>query len=190
MTKEIFKLTSSFLGLDDVTNYLSSSEDQTPSEEVKNQLNQLMILMNFVMLKIAKDFVQLNFKETIYSDQEGKIYFSKLQKHAIRIKDVKNFLDLSCQFEIFPDHIKVENANTEYKVFYCYSPKSVLTLSDEIELPFGVDYFVVCFGIASEYLSSKGLYDEAEMWESKFENEIKNQKHIHGERRFFARRLK
>lgn len=190
MTKEILKLTATFLGLDEVSNYLSSEEETEPSEEVKNQINQLIIFMNYVIREIAKDYFPLNFKETISSDQEGKIFYNKLKKTAIRIKDIKNFLDLSCHFEIFPEYVKVENPNTEYKIFYCYVPKNINNITEEVELPFGVDYFIVCFGVASEYLSSKGLYEEAEMWESKFLSELKSIKHIHGERRFFARRLK
>ncbi len=170
MTKEILKLTATFLGLEEVSNYLSSEEETEPSEEVKNQINQLIIFMNYVIREIAKDYFPLNFKETISSDQEGKIFYNKLKKTAIRIKDIKNFLDLSCHFEIVP--------------------KNINNITEEVELPFGVDYFIVCFGVASEYLSSKGLYEEAEMWESKFLSELKSIKHIHGERRFFARRLK
>lgn len=190
MTKEILKLSATFLGLDQTAEYLSSDKSQEPSDEVKQQINQLIIFMNYVIREITKDFFPLVQKETITSDQDGKIHFSKLKRKATQIKDVKNFLDLSCHFEIFPEFLKVENPNTEYKVFYAFSPKNVQTLDDEIELPFGIDYFVICFGIASEYALVNGLNDEAEMWESKFKAELKSIKSRTGERRFFARRLK
>lgn len=190
MTNEILKLSATFLGLDQTVEYLSSDKSQEPSDEVKQQINQLTIFMNYVLREITKEHFPLVQKETVTSDQDGKIYFSKFKRNATQIKDVKNFLDLSCHFEIFPDFLKVENPNTEYKVFYAYSPKTILNLDDEIEIPFGVDYFVICFGIASEFALVKGLYDEAEMWESKFKAELKAIKSRTGERRFFSRRLK
>lgn len=190
MTNEILKLTSTFLGLDKTTEYLVSDRSQEPDDETKQQINQLLIFMNYVLREITKNHFPLSQKETISSDQDGKIYFSKLKRTAIQIKDVKNFLDLSCHFEIFPDHLKVDNANTEYKIFYSFAPKTVNSLDDEVELPFGVDYFVVCFGIASEFALLKGLYEESQMWESKFNSELKSIKSRSGERRFFARRLK
>lgn len=190
MTKDILKLTSTFLHLDDTLAYLSSSKNEEPTDEVKNQINQLLIFMNYVIREITKDYFPLYSKETISSDQDGKIYFNKLGRTAIRIKDVKNFLDLSCHFEIYPEYLKLENANTEYKIFYSYVPKTIKTIDEEAELPFGLDYFIVCYGIASEFASSCGLYEEAEMWESKFLSALKSVKSQIGERRFFARRLK
>lgn len=190
MTKDILKLASTFLHLDDAVEFLSSSESQEPSAEVKNQINQLIIFTNYIIREITKDYFPLYYKETISSDQDGKIYFNKLSKTAIRIKDVKNFLDLSCHYEIYPEYLKLENANTEYKIFYSYVPKQIKSINDEAELPFGVDYFIVCYGVACEFALSCGLYEESEMWESKFINSLKSLKNQIGERRFFARRLK
>lgn len=190
MTKEILKLTSTFLGLDKTTEYLASDQTREPDDETKQQINQLLIFMNYVLREITKNYFPLSQKETISSDQEGKIYFSKLKRTATQIKDVKNFLDLSCHFEIFPEFLKVDNPNTEYKVSYSFAPKTVQSINDEVELPFGVDYFVVCFGIASEFALLKGLYEESQMWESKFNSELKSLKSRTGERRFFSRRLK
>lgn len=190
MTKDILKLSSTFLHLDDTLAFLTSSENVEPNENVKNQINQLIVFTNYIIREITKDYYPLYFKETISSDQDGKIFYNKLSKTAIRIKDVKNFLDLSCHFEIYPEYLKLENANTEYKIFYSYVPNTIKTIEDEAELPFGVDYFIVCYGVASEFALSCGLYDEAEMWESKFKNALRSLKSQIGERRFFARRLK
>lgn len=189
MTKEILKLTANFLGLDKLTDYLSN-EEETASDEVKADVNQLLIFMNYIVREITKDYFPLCHKESIMSDSDGKIYFDKLSKKAIMIKDVKNLIDLSCHYEIYPEYIKLENPNTEYKVFYNYTPKTILNITEEAELPFGLDYFIVCYGIASEYCLSKGSYDEAHMWESKFVSALKSIKNRNKERRFFARRLK
>ena len=190
MTKEILKLASTFLGLEDVCEFLSSDSQAEPSEEVQKQINQLLIFMNYVLREITKDYYPLSNKETIYSNNEGKILYSNLQRKAICIKDIKNMIDLSCHFQIFPEYVKVENANAEYKVFYNYIPASISTISDPTELPFGIDYFIVCYGIASEFALSKGLYEEAKMWESKFVSALRSIKPRMHERRFFARRLK
>lgn len=190
MTKEILKLVSTFLKLDKTTLYLSGPSDESPSEEVEAQINQLLIFINYVVSEITKDYFPLYCKETISSDRDGKINFNNLSKTAIRIKDVKNFLDLSCTFEIYPEYLKVENPNSEYKIYYSYVPKKIHSIDEQIELPFGVDYFIVGFGVASEFALANGLYDEAKMWESKFLDGLKSTKSTHGERRFFCRRMK
>jgi len=189
MTKDILKLTSTFLNLDDVTNFLSLNESE-PSEGVRAKISELLTLTNYVAREITKGYFPLSSSETKTSDEEGRIHFSKLERKAISVKDIKNSLGLSVSFELYPTYVKLETINSPYTIYYNYVPSPVTSIDEAIELPFGLDYFVVCFGVASEFCLSKGLYEEAQMWESKFLNSLSMTKPRCHERRFFARRLK
>ena len=189
MTKNILKLTATFLGLDDVTTYLSDTT-LTPSSEVLKDINQLIIFTNYVLRELTRDYYPLKYNETKTSNQNSEIAFNTLSKTAISINEVKNKLGLSARYTLFPDHITLENPNTEYTIFYNYCPAAISTISDSLTLPLGLDYFIVCYGVASEYSLSKGLYEEASMWENRFINSLKSIKGKVGEKRFSTRRLK
>jgi len=189
MTKNILKLTATFLGLDDVNTYLADTT-QTPSSEVTKTINELIVFTNYVMREITREYYPLKTTETVVSNENKIIAFSTLSKTITVISDVKNCTGLSVKYALYPDHIEVGNANQEYTLFYSYCPNAISTLQDTLKLPLGLDYFIVCFGVASEYCLAKGLYEEAAMWENRFINSLKNVNGKTGEKRFKARRLK
>lgn len=192
MTKEIIKLTATLLGLDDVVNYLlnENTTETEPLDEVATKINDLLVFTNYVIREVTKDYYPLSYEEKVSSDNQCQIYYNTLSKNAIAIKDIKNNSNLSVTFNLYPDYIKVGSPNSVYKIFYNYVPECLQSINQEISLPMGLDYFIICYGVASEYALSKLLYNEAEMWETKFKNSLENIKSRVGERRFFARRLK
>ncbi len=189
MTKDIIKLTATFLGLDDVVNYLDASE---PEKDESNEkiINELIVYLNYVVREVTKEYYPLSRQDKVTSNEQCQIPYSSLEKSAVSIKDVKNSLGLSVKFELYPEYISVQSAQKEYFVSYNYTPASVSNIDDELVLPLGLDYFVISYGIASEYALSKLLYDEAELWQTKFRNSLERVKSRVGERRFQARKLK
>jgi len=189
MTKDIIKLSATLLGLDDVVNYLSSPEEQ-PSEIVSTKINELIVITNYCLRQIVKEYFSLNHKEIVCSDSNCQIEYKNLSKTPISILDIKNNANLSVTFNLYPEFIKVGTPNSNYLISYNWLPNNIESINQEITLPFGLDYYILCYGVASEYSLSKLLYSEAEMWESKFKNALSSLKNLKGERRFFARRLK
>lgn len=190
MTKDILKLSSTLLGLDDVVEYLNSNQEEAPSEEVSEKINQLLVLTNYILREITKEYYPLSYEEVIFSDSNCQIFYSNFSKRVIAIKDIKNESNLSVTFNLYPEFIKVGCPNAQYFVSYNYTLESIQNINQHLTLPLGLDYFIVCYGIASEYALSKLLYNEAEMWDNKFRNSLERIKSKTGERRFFARRLK
>jgi len=190
MTKEILKLSATLLGLDDVVTFLNQSSNETPNNQVLEKINELIVFTNYVIREVTKEYYPLSYCETISSDNQCQIYFNKLSKNAIAIKDIKNNSDLSVTFNLYPEFIKVGSPNSKYTILYNYVPECIQNYSQQFSLPLGLDYFIICYGVASEYALSKLLYSEADMWESKFKNALENIKSRVGERRFYARRLK
>ena len=189
MTKDILKLSATFLGLDEVVEYLNTP-NTTPNQEVSEKLNQLLVYTNYIIREITKEYYPLSTSELLLSDDNCQIYYTNFQEQPIGIKDIKNTSNLSVTFNLYPEYVKVGTPNSEYLVKYNFIPKPIKTIDQNFNLPIGLDYFIISYGVASEYCLSKLLYNEAELWESKFKNSLERIKSRIGDRRFYARRLK
>lgn len=188
MTKEILKLSATFLGLYDVVAYLNNPT-QNMSEDTKKQLDELLIYMNYILREVTKEYYPLSCEEEIYSNSQCEILFSNFSKNIISIKSVLNDNNFAT-YNIYPTYIKVGKPNTKYKVSFNYVLDSVKSFDSEVVLPLGLEPFIISYGIASEYATSKLQYDEANMWESKFKNALQSLKFRVIERKFNSRRLK
>jgi len=189
MTKDILKLSATFLGLEDVVLFLTKPSSEI-SDEVDKKLNDLIAILNYVLRNITKEYFPLNHEEVLTSNNQCEVYFNTFEYNPISINDVKNSLLDSVTYNIYPEYLKVGKPNNNYLIKYNYVPKKIVNIDDSLVLPLGLEPFTVCYGIASEYALSKLLYSEAEMWESKFKNSLETYRSIKGERRFHSRRLK
>lgn len=188
MTKDIIKLSATFLGLTDVLDYLKNPVI-TLSTETENKIEDLILFTNYVVREITKNYMPLLTEEEATSNKSCEIHFTNLSKNAIAIKNIKNGLGQKVTFNLYPTFIKVGFPETKYMITYNYTPEKIQNIDQTLELPFGLGSEIVAYGVASEYALSKLLYNEADMWESKFKNSLENIKVKAGDRRFFARRL-
>lgn len=189
MTKDILKLSATLLGLDDVYTYLSSETNQV-SPEINKKIDDLIVYLNYILREITKEYYPLKHKEKLISSNQCEIFYNTFSFQPLAIKDIKNHFNDSVTFNIYPEYLKVGKPNEEYIVEYNYYPNQIKNVNDRLNLPIGLEPFIICYGIASEFALSRLLYSEAEMWEGKFKNSLDNFKSRIGERRFFARRLK
>lgn len=190
MTKDIIKLSATLLGLDDVVKYLSDDNYEQVDAETQEKINQLIVYLNYCIREITKEYLPLKHSQTVKSDNQCQIYFNDFEQSPISILDIKNGCGLSVTFNLYPEFAKVGVPDNNYYITYNYVPKPIHSLTDKLVLPLGLDYFVVAYGVASEYALSKLQYAEAELWESKFKKSLENIKSHTGEKRMFARRLK
>ena len=189
MTKEIITLTATMLGLDDVVNYLAS-EGQEDNAEAEAVINELLVYLNHTAREVTKEYFTLSKCDEVKSSTSCEIEYSSLSETPVKINNVTNSLNLKVNFLVNPTCLVVSRPNETYKVFYNYTPAPVKSIDDDINLPLGLGYFVLCYGVASEYALSKLLYDEANMWQSKFVSSLERLTSRCKERRFFARKLK
>jgi len=189
MTKEILKLSATLLGLDDVLLFLTGDNEE-PSQDVKQKIDNLITYLNYILREISKEYYPLVHSEVLPSNDQCEIYYNSFTFSPIAIKDLKDSFNNSVTFNLYPSFIKVGKPSSNYLIKYNYSPNPITSLNDTLNLPIGLEYFIICYGIASEYALSKLLYSEAEMWEGKFKSSLETFKSRVGERKFFARRLK
>ena len=65
----------------------------------------------------------------------------------------------------------LSESNKTYFVNYKYLPPEISTLDSELKISDTLKK-ILCYGVVSEFLASKNLFNESEFWKTKFLNEI------------------
>lgn len=135
--------------------------------EGKEELDLLITCFNVVENELALDYLPLYQEEELQS-LTGKINYAMLKRTAVRILQVTDADDNSLKFTIFPDCFKTQAG--KIKVSYNYMPqeKSVVEKSDYETL----SPRLFAYGMAAEYATVKGLYEEANVWDKKYKEAV------------------
>ncbi|MBO4570120.1 MAG: hypothetical protein J5689_02780 [Clostridia bacterium] len=171
MLKDLIYLASFYLNLDDVSDYLTNIEDDTEAEAPAD-VSILINLANLAIRRIVKDYRPIYREEFKSSDENCFIPFSALSKEVCAIKNVTTLDRLPVTFRILENNIKVGVPSGDYLVKYSYYPSELTDLGDSLVLPDGVSNEAVCFCMCCDYLTIKRLYDDADVFESKFKESL------------------
>lgn len=168
--KEIIKLAATYLQLDEVLQMsILDGEEETVSDQTLKNYELLLRAVNLVYEEIACDYIPLKHREQVVCVTEN-ILLSSLSKKPIHIDSVFNEKGEKVKFQLYPEHIKLENGT--YFIEYSYTPDAV-TLSDSLEsFSNKITERVVSYAVASEYALISGLFDEATTWKKRFEDAI------------------
>lgn len=145
-------------------------ESNSFSSEQQQEINLLVDCVNLTNSNIATNYVKLyaTKKITNYSDI---INYSNIANNMIYdIVSVKTLSGKDVNFALTTSGIVVKNGT--YIVKYTYFPKDVDYDDTITNYPIKVSERVFVYGVISEYLYIKGVFDEAQMWEERFKNEI------------------
>ena len=170
MLKEILIKTAELINRDDIISELKS---ETPgnSISINSDIYRLISYYNYIIEILCDNYFNIQQTQSIYSDKNRKINLLNFNYEPTKITCVyKN--NRPVFFSEYTKFITVPEANTCYEVTYTYLPDRVTELTSEVELPLGVTQRIVCYGIASEFLASKGNKAQAEYWNNKFMFEI------------------
>ena len=142
--------------------------------ELTNILETYISLTNFVLSNIAENFLCYVCTQELVSDNGAKLALTDLRYAPCIIKKVKDENFKNAKFFISLDYIHVENPNKVYFIEYAFLPPDLTNLSDTVLLPIGLDYKAICYGVVSEYYSLKMQFAEANIWEQKFKQSLRN----------------
>lgn len=131
-------------------------------------------LCNFVISNIAQWHLCYKCTEEIVSDSAGKLSLSDLSYAPCVIKSVKDQNFKQVKFNVSMDYIYVNNPNRMHFIEYAFIPKDLTSLDDTVLLPMGLDYKCICYGIVSEFYALKMQFTEANIWEIKFKDCLRN----------------
>ena len=96
--------------------------------------------------------------------------FSYLRGYAD--KSAPYFDDRGDQFEIFPTPTAGDNVGSMFRIFYFIKPTEYTATTDTISYPVSLDYRILGWRIASDYLMSLGKFEIAQAFNNKYEERV------------------
>ncbi len=174
MFKHLLIKCCNLIGREDISNELRTVEsvDDINNAEIKNDVMKLISYYNYVSCSLYENYLKLFFTEKITSNSKSQIEYFVFSYKPIKIVKVEDENLEKVDFKEYPSFIITPAPKRDYYVTYRYSPLNVKHLAENIKLPKDLDERVLCYGIASEFLASKGKFDESEFFNNKFLYEI------------------
>ncbi len=145
---------------------------QPMPEEKKEELELLLLSINNIQQKLLKE-IPLITKEKIKIDT-NKIDFLNLSNNHIRIINIKS-KNKKLDFKTFDGYILLNDYfeyPIEVEIEYSYFLPKVSNLLDIINLDNTVKEHTLALGVASEYCYIQALFDDADIWNKKFSQEL------------------
>lgn len=175
--KDVISLACVFLNKQELleTSLFSESEN-APTDEEQKEIEMLTRCLNLVVGEICCDYIPLVENEKIAVD-EGKFEFCNLKKIAMEILAIKNEAGDKIRCKLNPSYVTLPNG--KYEIEYSFVP-AALSLDDDMPAFYlRVPDRVFAYGVAMEYSLLSSLYDEMEIWQTRFRDglEIATQKH-------------
>ena len=170
LVKEILKISADFLELKNVKKYLNSEVEI--SDEIEEEINNLLLGLNMVNNTIAASYIDLNGIKKIDTNNKVIPFSDISQKSIIEIKSVESIAGNLLGFKIMPDGLLVDTAGS-CVVKYTYFPDR-LELDSEINYYLKLNEITVAMGVVGEYLYIKGVLDDAYMWDKRFKSAMFN----------------
>lgn len=141
------------------------------NEEQMKEINLLVDCVNLTNSNIATNYVKLYDYKTVKVENSFVEYSDITDK---MIYDIVSIKSKNCQvdYQVLSSGVLV-NAK-EIDVKFSYFPKDVNLEGEIVNYGHKVNERVFVYGVISEYLYVKGVFDEAQLWEEKFKIEMKN----------------
>lgn len=167
--KDIIELSVMFLDKEDLLSYAPfGSINEIPELENK-EIEHLKKCFNLIYNEIATAYLPLlKTEEVVFVD--NILPYTKLSKNIAEVRKLfSNGKNVSYTLEEDGLHAKVKKA----KITYSYTPDD-LNFEDEVFMFGGkLPERVFAYGIAMEFCLISGLYDDAEVWETRFYSGLK-----------------
>lgn len=167
--KEILKLALMFLNREDLLIYSPFGEQTTIPTLENTEIEHLKKCFNLVYNEIATAYITLiKTEQVVFID--GVLAYNKLSKTITEIRKLyANGKNIPYSLEEDGIHANVLCA----QLTYSYAPEE-LSFEDEVFMFGGkIQDRVFAYGIAMEFCLITGLYDDAEVWETRFYSGLK-----------------
>lgn len=178
--REILKLACTFLGLDELLSdeYFSVEESelesyvlarQEESPESLKELNSIKDMLNRITNEISSQVVPLYESFDAIFNQNGEFCFENLE-NVFQIVSVQDCYGTKLKFKVRNQTIFCESGKLIVN-YTRYAKQS--SLYQECENFNGqIPLRVIAYGVAMEYCLINSMFEEADMWESRFKNSL------------------
>ena len=187
MLSKIIKNIALILEDEQTLNNLSEL-DKNPSANIGVGVQTYITLVNFVLSNVAENYLCYSCTQDLVSDKTGRLALADFRYTPCVIKHVKDENFKNVKYNISMDYIHVENPSSVYFVEYSFIPSDLTLLTDSVWLPIGLDYKALCYGVVSEFYALKMQFTEANIWETKFKQSLRNLNRSYREVRLANRR--
>ena len=173
MLKNIFIKCSELLNRNDIIQELkkSNSVDDISNAQIQSDVLKMTSYYNYVVSSIFSEYIDLTFNENLISDENNKIHYFNFSYNPLKILLVTDHSHKPVCANIFTGYILTNAPNKTFNVTYKYIPEEITEFSAELNIPKHL-IKIVCYGIVSEFLACKNLYNESEFWKNKFMFEL------------------
>lgn len=174
MIKEILIKSCEILNRNDIVQSLKnvSKIENISNEQIQSDVYKLLSYYNFVVSSIFQNYFELRFTDTLVSDEYNKIQYYNLSFEPLKILSIYDERHNPLSARVFSGYILTNSANKTYKITYTHLPEDIKDIDSENEIPKLINKKIICYGIVSEYLASKNLFNESDFWKNKFMYEI------------------
>lgn len=174
MLKNILIKCAEMLNRNDMVKCLKTQTDiaKVSDESLQADLYRLINYFNFTTSTLFENYFDLSRSETLTSDSNNIIYYHNFSYTPVKILSVIDSLGNENSATVLTAHILTNKPKSKYKITYCYLPKELKNLTDELE-PFHERLSkVICYSIVSEFFACKNMYDQSEFWKNRFLFEV------------------
>ncbi len=163
--KECVMEAAALVGVDkSVKEYLDNVSD-----EAVDEVRTLIRCFNHVENELALDYLPLLCEEELETET-GAVYYSELQRAAVRVLAVTDGWGEEIPFTLFPEYVKTGAG--KIRIRYSYTPEEKF-ISDESDFLLYATKRLFGYGMAAEYCIMSGLYEDAAVWDKKYKDAIK-----------------
>ena len=153
----------------DVISYLNG--DIELNEEIEELLNDLLLSVNMANNSIASNYIPIK-NNVKLKNSEGMILFKNMSdKDILEIYSIKKNNNEVSNYKLVSNGIVIDNG--DYEIEFSVFPDEV-GIEDVIDYYFKINEFIFSQLVLSEYYFLKGFNDEANIWDSRFNNQIKS----------------
>ena len=166
--KEVLALAAEHLGRADLAKELGELPQNTAP---KGELASLLRCYNLVENELAVDYLPLKAEEVLGAE-EHSIAWSKFTYAPAGVRAVLS-MGRETAFEPRKEGLFLPNvASGKVRVRYCYSPEPK-DACDDGEYGGRVTARLISFGVAQEFCLSRGMFEEAKLWDSRYQDAVR-----------------
>ncbi len=163
--KDVIVTTLKILGRNALAEKLSEEDELDDGE--RDTVNTLVHCFNAVEDEVARNYIPLSASQTMRSP-DGRYAFSQFEHTPVKITGV-TFDGAAASYKLFPEYLKADEK--QITVEYDYAPP-IKDIDGVSEFNCSVGVYLFACGAAAEYCLINGEIQAAEVWESKYRQEI------------------
>lgn len=155
--------------LDEFEPFFNSGSETEIGSETQKEFDKLLYALNLVVVEIISEYAEVITEEEI-EFKNNCFEITKLSKALNRVYNiVKNKNNV--EYKIFGDKIKADTEGNA-TIVYSYYPDKLQSLDNLGFLNSKVSLKTLALGVASEYCFINGFFDDAKVWEERFEKSL------------------